>query len=199
MNRGILATFGVAVFFAILFGSLTINSAMATPPAKVDVCHTDPDNDGAGLETIQVSERSLQKHLDHGDHTGACFVCGDTFTDPPTETCDDGANNGNPGSCNATCDGMVPVGSTCEACFVTLDADLLACGDTAACRINGHQTFATCSETCEGFADGISDVCYNQEADGFSSCLATAITQEEFIGCLNPWGNALTTCNENEV
>ena len=81
---------------------------MATPPAKVIICHVDPDGDGAGLETISVSERSVQKHLDHGDHTGACFVCNDNHIDPPTETCDDGALNGQPGFCNTTCDGMVP-------------------------------------------------------------------------------------------
>ena len=81
---------------------------MATPPAKVIICHVDPDGDGAGLETISVSERSVQKHLDHGDHTGACFVCNDNHIDPPTETCDDGALNGQPGFCNTSCEGMVP-------------------------------------------------------------------------------------------
>ncbi len=103
-----MASFTVATFFAILFGSLVLAPALAAPQPKVIICHVDPDGDGAGLETLEVNAHSLGKHVAHGDHLGACFECGDGFTDPPTETCDDGANNGTPGLCNLTCDGIVP-------------------------------------------------------------------------------------------
>ena len=110
MNRVYVASFTVATFFVILFGSLVFGPALAAPQPNVTICHTDPDGDGAGLETLEVNGHSVAKHLAKhpGDHLGACFDCGDGFTDPPTETCDDGANNGLPGFCNNTCDGVVP-------------------------------------------------------------------------------------------
>ena len=51
-------------------GLLTIaatKNVLAAPPAKVLICHVDPDCDGVGPEVIEVSERSLPAHLAHGD------------------------------------------------------------------------------------------------------------------------------------
>jgi len=46
---------------------------------------------------------------DCSNQDGATSFCGDSNIDMANgETCDDGANNGTPESCNATCDGMVP-------------------------------------------------------------------------------------------
>ena len=75
VNRGIIAVFGVAVFFAILFGSIAFDSVLAQPQPKEDICHVDPDGDGAGLETLSVNGHSVDRHLAHGDHRGECFVC----------------------------------------------------------------------------------------------------------------------------
>jgi len=100
LNRAFIAVFGVAVFFAILFGSLAFDSVLASPPPKVIICHDDVDGDGVGAETIEVSMRALPAHLAHGDHVDACF-CGDNLVGG-AEECDDG--NTAPGDgCNAVC------------------------------------------------------------------------------------------------
>jgi len=187
VNRGILAVFGVAVFFAILFGSLTFESVMAAPADKVDVCHVDPDGDGAGLETISIKDnKSVSKHEAHGDHVGACFVCGDTFTDFPVESCDDGANNGTPGFCNAVCDGTEP--AVCGDDILTPPE---TCDDGAN---NGTPGF--CNAVCDGTepapfcGDGIVDPgeqCddgNNTNADGCTSACVAEVCGDGIINNL---------------
>ena len=56
--------------FVVAGGLLTImvtQRGIAAPPAKVLICHVDPDCDGIGPEVIEVSERSLSAHEAHGD------------------------------------------------------------------------------------------------------------------------------------
>jgi len=155
MNRGIFAVFGIAVFFAILFGSLTFETVMATPAEKQDVCHVDPDNDGAGLETISVkNNKSVEKHLAHGDHLEECFVCGDGFADPPVEACDDA---GESATCNLDCsaascgDGITnaSAGEACddsgESATCNLDCSAASCGDGI--------TNASAGEACDDFGE----------------------------------------------
>ncbi len=70
--------------FVVAGGLLTImvtQRGFAAPPAKVLICHVDPDCDGVGPEVISVSERALDAHLAHGDclaPPGA--LAGDTCT-----------------------------------------------------------------------------------------------------------------------
>lgn len=198
MNRGILAAFGVAVFFAILFGGLTFNSAMATPPAKVDICHTDPDNDGAGLETISISERAVQKHIDHGDHTGACFVCGDSNIDSPTETCDDG---------NAVTEQCAYGDTSCTVCASTCTEQAGAtsfCGDSTVDGANGEQCDDGgttpgdgCDATCQIEAGpSTCETCINTRDTGISDC--SILEPDEIPSCNisveTTFGSCLATC-----
>ena len=72
MNKTI--ALAAIVMVAVVMGMSAIAPAMAAPPAKVIICHVDPDGDGPGPETIEVSERSLSAHLAHGDSVGACLA-----------------------------------------------------------------------------------------------------------------------------
>ena len=119
--------------------------------------------------------------------------CGDGITTDP-ETCDDAGNNGTPGFCNTTCDGIVPTASTCTACFDTAFTDVNACGDDDACIISVFQTLATCTATCEGMFEDFTDTCFNQEAGSFDSCLGSAVTSDDANDCLSLWGTALNLC-----
>ena len=114
MNRAFVAVFGIAVFATILLGSLALDSAMAEKLPNVTICHVDPDGDGPGPETLSVNAHSQAKHLAHGDHLGACNVCGDGIVEGE-EVCD-GSNlngmtcfdllfeNGGTLSCDSTCE-----------------------------------------------------------------------------------------------
>ena len=131
MNLGIFTVFGVAVFFAILFGSLTFETVMAKPnsssSADSGVCHFD-NTDTQMWEALWVhSNGQIKAHVNvHGDETFTtdveavwCVtnqdgtvvkpppVCGDGVIEG-TETCDDGILNGTPEQCNLTCNGQVP-------------------------------------------------------------------------------------------
>jgi len=105
LNRAFIAVFGIAVFAAILFGSLAFDSVLAAKEPKVTICHVDPDGDGAGPETLEVNAHSLAKHLAHGDGLGACFTCGNGLEEAGEE-CDDGEQNSDtePDACRTTCE-----------------------------------------------------------------------------------------------
>ncbi|HUU47376.1 MAG TPA: DUF4215 domain-containing protein [Nitrosopumilaceae archaeon] len=183
MNRGILTIFSVAVFFAILFGSAVLSPqafAGVDPPTpnnagKVTICHNGDD----GPETITVSANAVDKHLNkHGDHVGACFVCGDGFTDPPTETCDDAVDNGKPGFCNATCDGIVPT----AACGDGTTTPPETCDDGNTSDGDGCSASCNSDETCgNGFTDtGLGETCDDGNTSDGDGCSASCVV--EFCG-----------------
>jgi len=99
-----MAAFGIAIFAAILFGSLAFETALAVKQPKVTICHVDPDDDGAGNETLEVNRNSLAKHLAHGDGEGACLTCGNGLEEAGEE-CDAGGQNSDiePDACRTTC------------------------------------------------------------------------------------------------
>ena len=115
----IFTIFGISVFAALLMIGLVANQVMAaTPEPKVTICHKDP---GDPDTTIIVGGKKLAaKHISqHGDHLGACNVCGDGFIDD-NETCDDN-NTANGDGCSSTCqiqaycgDGSVDAGEQCD-------------------------------------------------------------------------------------
>ena len=180
MNRGIFTVFGVAVFFAILFGSLTFETVMAKPnsnsSADSGVCHFD-NTDTQMWEALWVNSKGQMKaHVNvHGDETFTtdaeaawCVtnqdgtivepaVCGDNITTPP-ETCDEGEDNGSrPGLCNATCDGTVPA----------------VCGDTLVtppeeCDDGNTEDGDGCSQTCE--LQDLEPVCGDGVMEGAEEC-----------------------------
>jgi len=174
LNRAFIAVFGIAVFAAILFGSLAFDSVLAAKEPKVLICHVDPDGDGAGLETLEVNGHSLAKHLAHGDHVGACFVCGDGFQEG-AEQCDDG---GESLTCDADCtaavcgDGTVnpTAGEICDdgGESLTCDADCTAavCGDGT---VN-----PTAGEECDDGNTNDNDSCTNQ--------CTTAVCGDDIVG-----------------
>ncbi len=61
------------VVFGLTLAALSVIAISATqlvlaaPPAKVLICHVDPDCDGDGPHVISISERALEAHLRHGD------------------------------------------------------------------------------------------------------------------------------------
>ena len=189
MNRAFITVFGIAVFAAILFGSLAFDSVLAMgPQPKVTICHVDPDGDGPGPETLSVNSHSQAKHLAHGDHLGECFECDDGFTDPPTETCDDGANNGTPGFCNATCDGQEPAvcgdglvtdPETCddsgESSSCDADCTAVVCGDGTVNASSGEACDDGANNGIPGFCNAICsgqepDLCGNGQIDAGEEC-----------------------------
>jgi len=68
------------------------------------------DDGNTVTESCNYSETScIVCASDCSEQAGATSFCGDSNTDSANgETCDDGASNGTPGSCNATCDGIEP-------------------------------------------------------------------------------------------
>jgi len=76
---------------------------MAAPQPKVTICHVDPDGDGAGPETLEVSINALPAHLAHGDGLGACLTCGNGLVEAGEE-CDD---LGQSATCDADCSFVV--------------------------------------------------------------------------------------------
>jgi len=188
LNRGILVAFGVAVFFAILFGSLTLNSALASKQPPVEICHVDPDNDGAGLETLFVNSNGLSKHLSHGDHEGACFVCGDGIVDSPNETCDDGEDNGSIGFCNDTCDGETP-----NLCGDGITTPPEVCDD--ANNNDGDGCNATCEsdETCGNGYQDLTEVCDDGNNNDGDGCNATCESDET---CGNGYQDLTEVCDD---
>ncbi len=149
MNRGIIAVFGVAVFFAILFGSLAFDSALAAPQPKITICHADQET--GDLKTITVGEPAVGKHLANheGDHVGACFVCGDTFTDPPTEECDDG------NTVTEECDYGLTSCTVCADTCTEQPGATSFCGDSLTDLGNGEE----CDDGANGDGDGCTDSC----------------------------------------
>jgi len=150
LNRAFIAVFGIAVFAAILFGSLAFDSVLAAKEPKVTICHVDPDGDGAGLETLEVNGHSLTKHLAHGDHVGACFVCGDGFEEG-AEQCDDG------NTVTEECEYGEESCTVCtESCTEQAGATSF-CGDDIADVANGEQCDGTdlnqmeCEDILDGF------------------------------------------------
>jgi len=72
MNKTI--SLAAIAMFAVIMGMSAFAPAAMADANKVEICHTDPDGDGAGDETIYVSGngKSVEKHLAHGDTLGAC-------------------------------------------------------------------------------------------------------------------------------
>ena len=199
---------------------------MAAPAEKVAICHVDPDGDGAGLETISVKDnpKTIEKHLAHGDHEGACFVCPDGFTDPPTEECDDG-NNIDTDAClnscqNAACgDGVVQTGieqcddgnttpgdgcdescfieaSTCAECAEEFLTAEDGCDNDFSCVKSALQALADCTLTCTGDFIGFPDFCFNEGANGFRTCIDSAGDDDAINTCGDAWITGLVTCAE---
>jgi len=68
------------------------------------------DDGNTVTESCNYSETSCTVcAADCTNQAGATSFCGDSNIDSANgETCDDGASNGTPGSCNATCNGIAP-------------------------------------------------------------------------------------------
>ena len=105
-----------------IFGSLTLESAMAAPPPKVTICHNTHSATNPQV-TITVSVRAIPAHMMHGDLIGECNVpeppvCGDGNLDAD-EACDDGNTVNNDG-CSDSCfveacgDGVQQASETCD-------------------------------------------------------------------------------------
>jgi len=95
---------------------------------------------------------------------GATSYCGDGTTDGTNgETCDDGANNGEPLYCNATCDGIT--GSVCGNSVVEAGED---CDDgntvTEECAY-GETSCTVCDSSCAEVA-GATSYCGDGTTDG---------------------------------
>ena len=58
---------GLFVGVLVLGGLIATELVTAAPPAKVLICHVDPDCEGDGPHVISISERALDAHLAHGD------------------------------------------------------------------------------------------------------------------------------------
>ena len=146
MNRGILTIFGIAIIFAVLFGSIILEPAMAKPQPKITICHIPPGNPG-NAHSITISLNALPAHvMRHGDLIGECAIpepnCGDGIITAP-ETCDDAGDNGNADSCNTTCDAQLSCGDGIITAPETCDD-----GDTNG-TIQGQ-----CNATCDGSQPG---------------------------------------------
>ncbi len=72
MNLAFVTVFGISVFAAILFGSLSLDAALADPQPKVTICHVDQET--GDEKTITVGAPAVSKHLANhqGDHLGPC-------------------------------------------------------------------------------------------------------------------------------
>jgi len=95
---------------------------------------------------------------------GTTSYCGDSTTDGANgETCDDGANNGQPNYCNATCDGIT--GSVCGNSVVEAGED---CDDgntvTEECTY-GETSCTVCDSVCAEVA-GATSYCGDSTTDG---------------------------------
>ena len=60
--------------------SILVLSSVGTASTKVTVCHVPPGNPD-NEQTIEVSEKAVDKHLDHGDYLGECGA------EPEFDTC----------------------------------------------------------------------------------------------------------------
>lgn len=69
MNK--ITTLAAISMFAVIMGISAFAPALAEPPAKVTICHVDVDEGGDPV-TIEVSERSYDAHMAHGDTDGPC-------------------------------------------------------------------------------------------------------------------------------
>jgi len=191
LNRAFAASFVFSVFVAILFGSLVISSALAAPPPKVTMCHVDPDGDGPGPETIEVSIRSVPGHLGHGDVLGACLTCGNGLVEAGEE-CDEGVGNSDvtPNACRTTC-------------------QLASCGDgvddtAEECDDGNNDNGDGCSATCEIEAVcGNGDLEFPEECDDSNNLTEECVYGEEFctvcaFDCTEQDG-ATSFCGDNNA
>jgi len=186
LNRAFIAVFGIAVFAAILFGSLAFETALAVKQPKVTICHVDPDGDGVGAETLEVNSHSLARHLAHGDGEGACLTCGNGLEEAGVgEECDDGNTAGGDG-CSAIClfeicgNGIEDVGEECDdGNMVTEECayDLTSCTVCASdCTEQAGATSFCGDSIIDGFNGENCDDGANNGMPGF--CNATCDGQE---------------------
>jgi cysteine-rich repeat protein len=176
------AIFGISILAALLMIGLVANQAMAAPPApKTTLCHVQ----GTPDLTITVGDKKqVLTHLKHGDHIGACNVCGDGLLDDKEQSagyCDDG-NQLNTDACTNACavaacgDGYTQAGEACDdgnqdntdSCTTTCAA--AACGDGytqagEACDDGNQSNTDACTNACELAACGDG---YTQ--DGVEAC-----------------------------
>jgi len=176
-----------------MIGMVANQVMAATPAPKITICHKDAGDPDTTI--IVGGKKEAAKHISqHGDHLGACNVCGDGFTDD-NETdagyCDDGNTTGGDG-CSATCqeevcgNGTLDVGEECDdnntdngdGCSDTCQTEPI-CGDGV---LNGsEQCDGTdlSGETCssQGFGGGGSLAC-----DGSCNFFDTSACITEYCG-----------------
>ena len=123
--------------------ALFAHSALAAKPS-VSVCHMLP-GEHDNWQTITVSPKSLNGHLNHGDMNGACnsyaeslcddgnLCTADTFM-PYTEQCM-AAGERPPTNCD---DGDPNTLDSCDAKTGCVNTPVALCGDNA---LNGHEEF----------------------------------------------------------
>ena len=69
---GVTLAASLAVTGSALLIVLTLSSGPTQAGNKVEICHIPPGNPG-NFQTLNVSQKAVQAHLDHGDILGSCF------------------------------------------------------------------------------------------------------------------------------
>ena len=209
MNRGFFTVFGVAVFFAILFGSLTFETVMAKPnsnsSADSGVCHFD-NTDTQMWEALWLNSKGQMKaHVNvHGDETFTteaeaawCVTNQDgTVVEPPfcePNICDD-ANDCTVDFCDEVDD----------VCFnENLPSGVVCDGGTGVCNDSGVCESAVCGndvkesgEECDG-PDLGGATCEEIPPDGFNlEVYSLGNLQGNVKGYLDAPSNVLM-CDDN--
>ena len=134
---------------------------------------TEPDVpvDVRGCTDGNANNYMPEATLDDGSCT---YTCGNSVTDPG-ETCDDGASNGTPWMCNATCDGTEPD---------LPPGDVYGCTDPTANNYVPEATIndASCTYTCGDWVTNPSETCDDGASNGTSGhCNATCDGQYQYI------------------
>ena len=167
LNRALLAVFGISLFAAILFGSMTFSqNAFAgvgenNGKEEITICHVDQDT--GEEKTIAVGEPAVEKHLANhvGDHVGDC------------------------------------VEVTCQQCYETMLAEAEECQEDFSCIQQAFQEYAGCSLTCTGNLVTIfTRECVNDSAQYLDTCVEQAQSLEDIFSCFDGvYYEHLVACN----
>ena len=95
------------VYVSAIDNDLTQSVPPTLKSLAIEITNTPPVCGDGSVDLGETCDDSGESATCDADCTAVS--CGDGVTNSTAgETCDDGVNNGNPGSCNATCDGIEP-------------------------------------------------------------------------------------------